>query len=189
MLSHILRELILFIRHKIFKIDDRSQLEIAIDNGLKIGNECNIMGECIIDPSHCWLIEIGDRVTMAPKVHVLAHDASTKRILGYTRINRTIIGNDVFIGAGAIILPGITIGDNVIIGAGSIVSKNIPRDSVAVGNPARVICDINTYVRKKQEEFNSVPHFDSSYVIGNISEEKKNEMNKLLIKNKAAYII
>ena len=73
-----------FIRHKILHIDDRSQLEIAISNGLKLGKDYNIQGECIIDPSHCWLIEIGDRVTLAPRVHILAHDASTRRALGYT---------------------------------------------------------------------------------------------------------
>lgn len=88
-----------FIRHAILHIDDRSQLEIAISNGLKIGKGCSVMGECIIDPGHCWLIEIGDRVTLAPRVHILAHDASTKRPLGYTRLGNVSIGNDVFIGA------------------------------------------------------------------------------------------
>lgn len=77
-----------FIRHRILHIDDRSQLEIAVANGLKIGKDCHVMGECIIDPGHCWLIEIGDRVTLAPRVHILAHDASTKRPLGYTALGR-----------------------------------------------------------------------------------------------------
>ena len=49
------------------------------------------------------------------------------------------IGNNVWIGAGAIILPGVTIGNNVVIGAGSVVTKNIPAYSLAVGNPCRVI--------------------------------------------------
>ena len=75
-----------FVRHAILHIDDRSQLEIAVENGLKIGTDCHVMGECIIDPGHCWLIEIGDRVTLAPRVHILAHDASTKRPLGYTAL-------------------------------------------------------------------------------------------------------
>lgn len=91
-----------FIRNRILHIDDRSQLEIAISNGLKIGKDCSVMGECIIDPGHCWLIEIGDRVMLAPRVHILAHDASTKRSLGYTRLGNVSIGNDVFIGAGSI---------------------------------------------------------------------------------------
>lgn len=97
----------LWIRKHLLKIDDRSQLEIAISNGLKIGENCHILGECIIDPGHCWLISIGDNVTLAPRVHILAHDASTKRILGYTLIGRVTIGNNVFIGAGSIILPNV----------------------------------------------------------------------------------
>ncbi|MFR3924042.1 MAG: hypothetical protein ACLTXI_01795 [Collinsella sp.] len=54
--------------------------------GLKVGSNFNMLGGCIIDHSHCWLIRIGDNVTFAPRVHVLAHDASTKRVLGYTRM-------------------------------------------------------------------------------------------------------
>ncbi len=69
-------------------------------------------------------------MTLAPRVHILAHDASTKIFLDYTKISNVKIGNNVFIGAGAIILPGSIIEDNVIIGAGSIVSKRIPANSV-----------------------------------------------------------
>lgn len=60
--------------------------------GLKVGSNFNMLGGCIIDHSHCCLITIGDNVTFAPRVHVLAHDASTKRTLGYTRIALTRIG-------------------------------------------------------------------------------------------------
>ena len=53
--------------------------------------------------------------------------------------NRITIGNNVWIGGGAILLPGVTIGDNVVIGAGSVVTHDIPSDSVAVGSPCRVV--------------------------------------------------
>lgn len=66
----------------------------------------------ILDPSHCWLITIGDNVTMAPRVHILAHDASTCHHLGYARIGRIDIGNNVFIGADTVVLPGVYIGSN-----------------------------------------------------------------------------
>ena len=141
-----------FIRHRILHIDDRSQLDIAISNGLKMGKDCHVMGECIIDPGHCWLIEIGDRVTLAPRVHILAHDASTKRPLGYTLIGKVTIGNDVFIGAGTIVLPNTHIGNNVIIGAGAIVTKDIPDNSVAVGVPAKVIKTTGEYLEKIKSE-------------------------------------
>ena len=170
------------------RIDDRSQIEIAVSNGLVIGKDCNIQPECIIDPSHCWLIEIGDRVTLAPRVHVLAHDASTKYFLGYTLIDKVLIGNDCFIGAGSIILPGTHIGNKVIIGAGSVVTKSIPDNSVAVGNPAKVICSYDEYVQKRKGQFNDAPKFDESYIIGNITNEKKEEMRRAL-ENIVGFII
>lgn len=59
------------------------------------------------------------------------------------------IGNNVWIGAGVNVLPGVTIGSNVVIGAGSVVVKNIPDNSVAVGNPCRVIRSITETDKKK----------------------------------------
>lgn len=170
----------LWIRKHLLHIDDRSQLDIAISNGLKIGEHHNIQRECIIDPSHCWLIEIGDRVTLAPRVHILAHDASTKRILGYTLIGKVTIGNDVFIGAGTIILPNTHIGNNVIIGAGSVVSRFIPDNSVAVGNPATVIDTFDNYVSKRKAQMANTAVFDESYTIHQISKKQKEEMKQKL---------
>ncbi len=59
-----------FIRHRILYIDDCPQLGIAVADGLKMGKDCHILGECIIDPGHCWLIEIENRVTLASRVHL-----------------------------------------------------------------------------------------------------------------------
>lgn len=181
-------KLYLLIRKYLLKIDDRSELEKAVEKGLTIGNDCNIQWGVILDPSHCFLITIGDRVTLAPRVHVLAHDASTKRILGYTVIGKVVIGNDVFIGAGTIILPNVTIGDKVIIGAGSVVTHSIPNNSVAVGNPAKVIGTYDAYVQKRKDQFKLSPKFDESYVIGMITEEKKQEMRNSLSNNNIGFI-
>lgn len=177
-----------YIKKNILHVDDRSQIEIAEANGFKHGARCAFMGGVIIDPGHCWLIEMGDDVTLAPRVHVLAHDASTKRQLGYTRIARVTIGNNVFVGAGTIILPGVSIGDNVVVGAGSVVTKSIPANSLAVGNPCRVISSYDEYMRKKTEEMNSGCVYDESYQIGKITEEKKEEMKRDL-KERAGYIV
>lgn len=57
-------------------------LDRLIEQGLIIGKNFQRQGGCIIDPSHCFLIEIGNQVTLAPRVHLLAHDASTKILLG-----------------------------------------------------------------------------------------------------------
>ena len=169
-------------------IDDRSQLEIAVENGLKIGKDVAIMGEVILDPGHCWLIEIGNNVTIAPRVHILAHDASTKRALGYTKISRVIIGDNVFLGAGCIILPGVSIGNNVVVGAGSVVTKNVPDNSVCVGNPASVIDNWNHYMDKNREKMITAPLFDESYQIGRITEDRKQEMIKRVDK-KTGYVV
>lgn len=115
------------LRNKLIK---EQNLEDLVKKGLKVGKNLNMQSSCIIDNSHCWLIEIGDNVTLAPRVHILAHDASTKLALGYTKIGRVKIGNNVFIGANTTILPNVKIGNNVIIGANSLVSKDIPDNKV-----------------------------------------------------------
>lgn len=121
-----------------------------LKRGLKIGKDFKRMGGVIIDPSHCYHITIGDNVTLAPRVHILAHDTSTYVFFGKTRAANVTIGNDVFVGASSIILPGVHIGNRVIIGAGSIVTKDIPDNSVAVGNPAKVICSVDDYLAKEK---------------------------------------
>lgn len=123
-------------------------LDKLLKRGLKIGKDFCRMGGVIIDPSHCYHITIGDNVTLAPRVHVLAHDSSTFPYLGKTRVANVTIGNDVFVGAGSIVLPGVHIGNDVIIGAGSVVTRDIPDNSVAVGNPAKVICSTDAYIKK-----------------------------------------
>ena len=83
------------------------------------------------------LVKIGDNFISAPGSIILAHDASLIIHTGKTRVEETIIGNNVFLGANAVILPGVTIGDNCIIGAGAIVTKSFSENSVIIGNPAK----------------------------------------------------
>ena len=123
-----------------------------IKRGLKVGKNFHRMGGVVIDASHCYHITIGDNVTLAPCVHILAHDSSTYMFLGKTRAANVVIGSNVFVGAGSIILPGVHIGNRVIIGAGSIVTKDIPDNSVAVGNPAKVVCGIDEYLEKEKDK-------------------------------------
>lgn len=170
------KKILLWIRKHVMDIDDRSPLEVALANGMKMGKDCNIQDQCILDPGHCFLIELGDRVTLAPRVHLLAHDASTKRLTGYTRIGRVRIGNNVFIGAGTIVLPNVEIGDNVIIGAGSVVSRSIPSGSVAAGCPARIITSYDEFKGRTERLMAGGGLFDASYKIDRITPEKKKEM-------------
>lgn len=125
-------------------------LNKLLKRGLKIGDNFKRMGGVIIDPSHCYHITIGNNVTLAPRVHILAHDASFGVFTGNTRAANVVLGDDVFVGAGSIILPGVHVGNRVIIGAGSVVTKDIPDNSVAVGNTARVICSLENYIIKEK---------------------------------------
>ncbi len=129
--------------------------------GVMIGKNCHIYGS--IDAGHSFLVTIGDNVTLASTSKLLTHDGSTKKIIGYSRVGRIDIGNDVFIGASAIVLPNVKIGSKVVVGAGSIVTKDIPDNSVVVGNPARVIGTYDAYVEKTKKQFESLPKWDTYY--------------------------
>ena len=149
----------------IYRLRGEYTTEKLISMGMKVGKNFGRLNGVILDPSHCWLIEIGDDVTLAPRVHILCHDASTKTFMNYTKIGNVTIGNRVFIGAESVILPGVTIGNDVVIGANSTVTHNIPSNSVAVGSPARVICTLEEYIQKEKERMKSTPVYDESYTL------------------------
>ncbi len=93
-------------------------------------------------------IYVGDDVMFAPNVVVATagHPIDPKLRAKGLQYNKEVhIGNNVWIGAGALIMPGVTIGDNTVIGAGSVVTKDIPANVVAVGNPCRVMRPIGEH--------------------------------------------
>ncbi|HZF70599.1 acyltransferase [Sulfuricurvum sp.] len=102
----------------------------------------------LIDSLLPQFVQIGDNFISAPGSIILAHDASLLYHTGHYRVQKTIIGDNVFLGANAVILPGVTIGDNVIIGAGSVVTKDIPNGMVIAGNPAKIISSVDEYILK-----------------------------------------
>jgi len=113
--------------------------------GFSIGKQVYIGPELIITSEgekNNGMIEIGDRVAFGPRVTlVLASNANWSK-LNY-KIEPVLsfikIGNDSWLGAGVIVLPGITIGESTIIGAGSVVTKDVPANSIYAGVPARFI--------------------------------------------------
>lgn len=165
-------------------------LQKLVNRGLVVGRNFKMMGQCIIDPSHCWHIRIGDNVTFAPKVHVLAHDTSTKYFTGYTKVSNVTIGNNVFIGAGSILLPGVTIGDNVIVGAGSIVTKNVDSNCVIAGNPAKIISSLDDYIKKIKEGLKDENCFGNEYTLRNknFKVQHKKELLNTLTKFNSIYV-
>lgn len=158
------------------------------EQGMKVGENVWGLINCTIDTSACWLIEIGNNVVFAPQIYLLVHDTSTKKICGKTRIGKIKIGNDVFVGARSFIMPNVEIGDNSIIGANSVVTKNIPPNVVAAGNPAKVLCSLEEYKNKIMTDFENSPQYDSSYTIpGGITPEKKEQMKEDL-KTQSGYV-
>lgn len=153
------------IKELLYRIRGEFTTERLISMGMKVGTNFQRLQGVILDPGHCWLIEIGDNVTIAPRVHILCHDASTKMHLGYTKIGRVNIGSNVFIGAESVILPGVTIGSNVIIGANSTVTHDIPENSVAVGTPARVISTLDAYLDKERKRMETAPCYGEEYTL------------------------
>jgi maltose O-acetyltransferase len=145
--------------------------------GLKIGKNVSIVDAFFFDPSHCYLISIGDNCTICPNVRLIAHDASTKRFLGYTKFGKIKIGDNCFIGDSTIILPDVAIGPNTIIGSGSIVTRDIPPNTVAAGNPAKPICSLETYLsRMRNLAENGKNIFSEEYLCENLDTVKRAEL-------------
>lgn len=178
----------LILKKIFYRIRGEYITETLIERGMVVGKNFKRLNGVILDPDHCWLIEIGDNVTMAPRVHILCHDASTKNFLGYTKIGKVTIGNDVFIGAGSVILPGVSIGNNVIIGANSTITHNVPDNTVVAGSPAKMLCSIEKYLEKERKRMRNAPCYGEEYTLRkNVSIDKRMKQKKEL-KGQIGYI-
>jgi len=105
----------------------------------------------IVDSLVPEFVEIGDNFISAPGSLILAHDASLLYHYGEYRVEKTIIGNNVFLGANSVVLPGVKVGDGAIIGAGSVVTKDVDEYCVVAGNPAQKISTVEEYRNKCDE--------------------------------------
>lgn len=176
------------IKEILYRLRGDFTTEKLVSLGMKVGKNFRRLNGVILDPGHCWLIEIGDNVTMAPRVHILCHDASTKQFLGCTKIGRVTIGNNVFIGAESVVLPNVKIGNNVVIGANSTVTHDIPDNSVAVGSPARVISSLDAYIERERGKMKYLPVYGEEYTLRqNISMDLRVKQ-KLELSNMGGYV-
>ncbi len=152
----------------------------SIKNGLTIGRNCYVGRNVFFDPDFSWLITIGNDCTLTDNVKILAHDASIKKYTGYTKIGAVSIGNRCFVGMGATILPCVHIGNNAIIGAGSVVVHDVPSNSVAGGNPAKIIDRTENLVSKHLTQLRNRPKYLSKgwTLDGGITSANKKVMHK-----------
>lgn len=151
-------------------------ISVLRKKGVEIGDNVDII-DSYIDGCHGRLITIGNNVTITG-ARVLAHDASMKKFIGYTKIGSVTIGDNVFIGNGAIILPGTKIGNNVIIGAGTIVASDVPDNSVMVGNPARKLCNCDEYIERNRKRLNSSEAYVSNILFCDRNDDQWGDLKK-----------
>ena len=127
-------------------------------NNIYFGNNCEVNMNCtFLDDNK---IIIGDNALIAPNVQIYTafHPTNAADRFGEPKEDGSfefckmqtapvVIGNQVWIGGGAIIMPGVTIGDNVVIGAGSVVTRDISGDVIAFGSPCRVIRENRQHIQ------------------------------------------
>jgi len=114
--------------------------------GVHVGRGCRLID--VDFGSEPYLVSLGDRVS-ATATQFITHDGGVwvfrEERPDLDLIAPIRVGNNVFLGYGVIVLPGVTIGDNVVIGAGAVVTRDIPSNCVAVGVPARPIRTLDEY--------------------------------------------
>ena len=121
--------------------------------GVKIGKDCKLNGIPNWG-SEPYLISLGDHTEISFECVFITHDGATwcfrkeKKYEDVIKFGKISIGDNCFIGARSIILPGVKIGNNAIIGAGSVVTKDVPSGEVWGGNPAHFIALTNDYAEK-----------------------------------------
>ena len=162
-------------------------LERLQADGLQLGRDVFVGGGTFIDPDFCFLIAIGDETTISLEVFILAHDASTRLPVGYSRVAPVRIGRRVFVGARAMILPGVTIGDDSVVAAGSVVTRDVPAGTVVAGNPARALMRAEEYFERHRARLADRPAWERSgrTATSGLTPENRAEMLRALADGEA----
>ena len=155
----------------------------ARSKGVKVGKHTRVLTSTL--GSEPWLIEIGDHSTIASRVRILTHDGASSLVTDAKgrryAFYKTKIGNRVMIGANSIIMPGVNIEDNVIVAAGSVVTKSVPSGYIVGGNPAKIIGNYESYIKKGLLEFSTEIDSPQAYTY-------RERVNKLLLPTVKPYL-
>ena len=127
--------------------------------GVTVGRECRLLDVSRATfGSEPYLIQLGDHVTVTEGVRFLTHDGGVwvfrEQEPDLDVTDRIVVGNNVFLGMRALILPGVEIGDNCVVAAGAVVTRSVNANSVVAGVPARFLKSVDDYrqslVRREQ---------------------------------------
>lgn len=139
------------LRHLRDRVDaTRDPVAFARRIGVTVGPDCRLLG---IDRgtfgSEPYLVRLGEHVTITAGVQFITHDGGVwvfrRMYPDLDVIGRVVVGDNVFVGTNAIILPGVSVGNDVVIGAGSVVARDVPSGTVVAGVPARTIRTLQEY--------------------------------------------
>lgn len=141
---------------KFLRVTIEYKLIHPYDYAKKIG--VNIGDDCFVPDKGCWssepyLITVGNHCQITSGVRIFTHGGgqiARKFIPDFDVFGRVTIGNWVYIGNNALIMPGVTIEDNVLVASGSVVTKSIPSGLVVAGNPAKIVCTVENYIERNK---------------------------------------
>jgi maltose O-acetyltransferase len=148
---NLLRKLV----RKLRKKREETQLALYQDLDIGLGTSWSITNLDGIVPQ---LISIGRDCIIAPTAMILTHDASFFIHTGRYKVAPVKIADRVFVGYGAIIMPGVSIGENAIIGAGAVVTHDVPGNTIVVGVPARALCSTDELMGRERDDLFEPPY-------------------------------
>jgi carbonic anhydrase/acetyltransferase-like protein (isoleucine patch superfamily) len=112
--------------------------------------------------SEPYLVTLGDNVYISVGASFICHDGSTlpfrKDIPDLELAGEIVVGDNVFIGASSLLLPGVTVGSNCIVGANSVVTKDVPDDTIVAGNPAKIIKKTSEFLDQAKKKSLKIGH-------------------------------
>ena len=156
-----------------------SPVAYAREIGVNLGENCFVPDKETWS-SEPYLITVGNHCQITAGVRIFTHGGGMllrEKFPDFDSFGKVYIGNYVYIGNNALIMPGITIGDHVIVAAGAVVTKSLPSGVVVAGNPAKVVCSIEQYIERNthlnvhtfgmsaKEKMNYIKHLPESAFI------------------------